>query len=100
MVIRIQKMKPKSGKILEAQKFVMDYNELVKKKYPQMASEVYSESFGDVGAIHFYSQYKDLADLEKTIAAAIADQELMAFYAKGLDLFIEGSEKVTILRTL
>jgi len=98
MIKRIQKVKPKPDKIQEARQWAKEIIDFNSKEYPEIIFEVYWEKFGDAQAIHFYSQYESVTEMEK-----INDQpytpEFLAIYNKGVDLFVEGRNEVTIIQS-
>jgi hypothetical protein len=99
MIKRIQKIKPKPGKIMESRQYAQEFVNFFKTKYPEIPVEVYFEVFVDAQALHFIFQYESLSDMENKTQQVVADQEFMAFYNKGNELFVEGYNKVTIIRS-
>ena len=100
MIKRLYSIKPKEEKYFDAREYANEVLEFAINKYPQTSPEVYIERFGDVLRIYFISQFETLADLEKTVAEMMADDEYIAMQMKGAALFVEGSTRVTVLQAL
>ena len=85
------------GKMLEAIQFAKEVTDYINNKYPQIPTRVYSEAFGAVGTIHWFSECKDLATLERTIQQLFADPGYLSILSKAIGLFIDGSVHDTLM---
>jgi len=100
MIKRQMIMRPKGPKLLEARQWAQELKEYFDKKYPQLASEIYTERFGNYLTLHFFSQFETLADLEKNVEEAESDEEYQALFMKGADLLVSDSVRAILLQTL
>ena len=100
MLQRIIYVRPKADKLIEASEWAQEVIAFAKKKQPSRIAEVYRERFGDVGTLHFIGQFESLSDLEQSVTDLQSDEEWIALYTKGLDLFIDGSNKVILMESI
>lgn len=84
------------GKLLEAMQWAKEVTIYINQKYAPVSVQVYSELFGDLGMIHWYADYEDLATIEKFNNQLLADQGYWALLNKSQDWFIEGSVQDTL----
>jgi hypothetical protein len=89
----------KNGKFTEAMMWAKEITEYVKAKYSQPL-EVYVQVLGDIAAIHWLDEYKDLAAFESVMGQIMSDQEYWAVVNKGVELFIDGSWNDTMMRAI
>ncbi len=57
-------------------------------------------SFSDVGNIHWYGDFEDLATFQRINAQLVADQGYWAMINKAAALFIEGTSHDTLLNSV
>lgn len=88
------------GKLLEAVKWAKEVAGYITKNYSPVSVQAYSEIFGDYSAVHWYTDYEDLATIEKINAQLLTDQGYLALLNKAGDLFIEGSIHDTLIQSL
>jgi hypothetical protein len=88
------------GKFPEALKWTKEYLEYVNANYAPISFQAYSEIFGDVGTLHWFSDLEDLATFEAFLARIREDQESEAHIERAADLFIEASGHDTLMRLL
>lgn len=88
------------GKLLEAPQWAKEVAEYITSKYSPVSVQAYSEVFGNVGTVHWYADYEDLATLERINAQLLTDQGYLAMLNKAADLFIEGSIHDTLIQSL
>ena len=86
-----------SGQTQQAMLLAKEITEYVNKTYPQTVVTVYTEEFGNLGTIHWFADYKDLATLERVRAQILADEGYGDLIGKATDLFIEGSGHDTLM---
>jgi len=87
----------KNGRTPEGIKWAKEIAEYLKANYSQASFQVYIELFGDVNAIYWYADVKDLAAWDSFLAQLMPDQGYWAMVNKGMELFIEGSFKDTLM---
>ena len=91
------------GKLLEAFQWAKEVSEYLGNKYPQILTiGAYQEIFGDVSAIHWFADYKDLATLESANTQLQSDEGYWARIGKANEagLFIEGSVHDKLVQSL
>jgi hypothetical protein len=88
------------GKMLEAMQFGKEICGLVKKLASVPEISVYMDSFGQVGTIRWFIDYKDMADMEKVGNQLLANTEYLEKVNKSADLFIAGSLHDTVMRAI
>lgn len=88
----------KQSKLQEAFKFAKEMSEYLGTKYAPVKVQAYLEIFGDNGRIHWYSDYDDLASVEKITGKIRKDQGYWEILNKANDVFIEGSIQDTLMQ--
>ena len=88
------------GKFLEAVQWAKEVAGYINTKYAPVSVQAYAELFGDVGTVHWYADYEDLATIERINAQLLTDQGYWAMLNKAADLFIEGSVHDTLIQSL
>lgn len=88
------------GKFLEAIPWAKEVAEYLSAHYAPVSVQAYTELFGDIGRVHWYADYGDLASVEKFNAMLLADQGYQALLVKAADLFIEGSVQDTLTQSI
>lgn len=88
------------GKALEARQWAKEVTEYVNENYAPVSAQVYSEIFGDLGKVHWYIDYEDLATIEMYSARLLADEGYQVLLSKAADLFVEGSIRDTLIQSL
>lgn len=88
------------GKLAEGVQWAKEVAGYINSKYAPVSVQAYTELFGDVGTIHWYADYEDLASTERLNAQLLADQGYWALLNKAADLFIEGSVHDTLVQSL
>ena len=88
------------GKFPEGIQWAKEVTEYINTKYAPASLQAYAELFGDVGTVHWYADYEDLATIEKLNAQLLADQGYWALLSKAADSFIEGSAHDTLIQSL
>ena len=61
-------------------------------------ARVYVETFGAVGTVYLMDEYKDLATVERTLAALAEDGEYLAHLARGAEVLVPGTRQDQLLR--
>jgi len=79
-------------KVREANAWAKEVADYLSAKYAPITVQAYAERFGDVGTVHFFSDYKDLATLERFWGLWRIDQEYRSMLEKAPELFIEERE--------
>lgn len=90
-------------KVREAHKWAKEVTTYINAKYAPVSIQAYAERFGDVGKIHFFSDYADLATLERLMGLWKRDKEYRAMLERARDLFvdeIEGSFHDTLMQAV
>jgi hypothetical protein len=100
MIKQIRKIKPKSDKFFEAIQFARELVNFLNEKYPELKSEVFWERFGDAQTLHFYFQYDNLADFEGKVDKLMADKDFLAINNKGMILFVDGAQRITMIQSI
>ena len=100
MIKRIVTVKPRGGKLVEARQWAQEILEFARKKYPKNSPEVYFEKYGDVNRMYWMGQYESIDELEKVAAENQSDNKFLEIYMKGIELFVDGSNKVILLASL
>ena len=88
------------GKFPEAAQWAKEVAGYINTKYAPGSVQAYAEAFGDLGTVHWYADYEDLATIEKLNAQLLADPEYGAMLKKSADLYIEGSLHDTLIQSL
>lgn len=88
------------GKFLEALQWAKEVAEYINTNYSPVSVQAYSEVFGDLGKVHWYADYEDLATIERINAQLQTDQGYQAMIKKSENLFIEGSGQDTLIQSL
>ena len=81
----------KTGKFPEAVQWAKETAGYINASFISANVTAYFELFGDVGAIHWYADLEDLAEVDRLNAWAVGDQGYQARLKNGADIFIEGS---------
>ena len=87
----------KNDKKSEAITWAKEIAEYINTKCSQVSVQVYAEVFGDLHIIYWHADYKDLATIEIVLAQFMGDQEYWTLVNKGMEFFIEGSFRDTLL---
>lgn len=80
-----------SGKAAEAAQFAVKVTKYINDNYSETRVTVYMEAFGDLGRVHWFADYKDLATLQVVTEKLQVDQGYNALVATATGLFVEGS---------
>jgi len=88
-----------TGKDLQAMKWAKEIQQFNNKKY-KLQGTVYLDLFGEYGTIRWFTDFPDLATLEKVMNQVLADQEYLQKLSQVPGLFIQGSGFDTVMRTL
>ena len=76
MIKRRMTIQPVLGKGLEASQLMQEIKEYFDKKYPQTATEIYSERYDSYGTLHISQQFESLVDMEKIREKYEADEDV------------------------
>ena len=87
------------GKFTQAIQWSKEMVEFVNKKY-KIQTSVYLDCFGESGTIRWFTDYTDLAALEKVMNQVLADQEYLKKITHTADLFIQGSGYDTVMQAI
>lgn len=90
----------KVGKAWEVIQFAKEIADFINTKYAPTSVKVYSELFGDLNVIYWQTDYDDLATLEEFHTRLTADPDYQAIVSKGSDIFIEGTLRDTLLKSV
>ena len=60
----------------------------------------FTETFGDVEAVHWFADYKDLATLQSVKAKLQKDQKFNQIITSAQGLFVEGRTHVTLMTAI
>lgn len=88
------------GKFREAVQWTKEYLDYVNSNYAPMSFQAYAEIFGDIGALHWFGDFEDLATFDEFVARIREDEESTALIKEGADLFVEASGHETLFRLL
>ncbi len=91
----------KRDKVREAHVWAKEVTEYLSAAYAPVTIQAYAERFGDVGKIHFFSDYPDLATLERLMGQWKGDEKYRAMLERARELFvdeIEGSFHDTLMQ--
>ncbi len=88
------------GKLVQAMQFSKEISEFVKKVGGVPEISVYLDSFGEVGTIRWFIDYKDMAAMEKVGDQLLANTAYLEKVNKSADLFIPGSFHDTVMRAI
>ncbi len=88
------------GKFIETIGFATEIVEYLKKFEGLPPVQVFTVFFGDMTTIRWIVDYEDLASLEKVTTQMIADQEYIEKVNSSADLFIPGTLKDVVMRSL
>ncbi len=88
------------GKLPDGVQWAKEVAGYINTKYAPVSVQAYAEVFGDIGKIHWYADYEDLATVERINAQLQADQGYWALLGKAADLFVEGSVHDTLIQSL
>ena len=88
------------GKFPEAAQWAKEVAGYINTKYAPGSVQAYAEAFGDLGTVHWYADYEDLATIERINAQLLTDQGYWALLNKANDLFIEASVHDTMIQSL
>jgi hypothetical protein len=86
----------KTDKSHEGFRLAKEVADYLTTKYPEHTTQVYSEVFGDLDSVYWFSDYKDLADLESLSAQLDADKDYSALVDKFKGLLIDGTGHDTL----
>jgi len=92
----------KQGKNEAAVAWAREITAYVNEHFPGHSVRTYSETFGDLGTIHWLVNYESLAAYEEVVAMISADAGYQALIEKIFegDLFVDGSVKDEVLSVL
>lgn len=88
------------GKVLEARQWAKEVAEYINKNYAPVSVQAYSEIFGDIGKVYWYTDAEDLASIEDFNAQLLMDQGYQALVNKTADLFVKGSIHDRLIQSL
>jgi hypothetical protein len=86
-----------NGKFSQAIQWAIEFVKFVKKYKGMPPLEVYTNLTGDGFTITYITDYKDYSALQKVADQINADPEYMKRIEGAADLYISGSQKVTLL---
>ena len=90
----------RAGKGEAAMQFAKEITDHLNDTYPDVSVRVFTEAFGDVEAVHWFADYKDLATLQDVKAKLQKDQKFNQIIASAQGLFIEGRTHVTLMTAI
>jgi hypothetical protein len=90
----------KNDKLGEAILFAREVAEYINNKYPVASVQVYSEVFEDFNNVYWYSDYEDLATIERFRSQLRSDQGYWAIVFKGMEYFTEKSFRDTLMSSV
>jgi predicted DsbA family dithiol-disulfide isomerase len=90
------------GKAQQGIQWAREVTEYANKNFPEASAEAYVEIGGNIGTIHWFIDYADLATLERVAQQLAADDGYQAMLRQAADdaLFIEGSAHDTFTRSM
>ena len=100
MIRWMRSAKIASGKAAQAMQWAKEILEFTKKYEGVAGAEVFYDSFGDVGTLRWCADYDDFAAWEKVSNQVFADAEWWQKMDEASGLFIEGSVKDIVMRSL
>jgi hypothetical protein len=89
----------KNGRIQDGIQYAKEIAEYLSAKYAPHSVQVYTELFGENNTIHWYTDFEDLATLDRVFMQVAADESYWAMVSKGTDIFIDGSFHDTLQRS-
>ena len=97
---RFQRMARSSqGRFLEAAQWAKEVADYISKNY-DVTVTAYTESFGENGTLHWYADYDTLAHIEQVNMKLNADQQYQTMLEQSVGMFIEGSIRDTLVRSI
>jgi hypothetical protein len=100
MIKAVRAMSVQSAKAREAVIFAKDVAEWLNTHQPGHDVRVFREIFGKNGTIYWTSEVEDLATLERLTAEREGDPEWQALLERAAGLFVPGSTRDTLLRSV
>ncbi len=89
----------KYGHFMQGVQWAKEVEDFVNKKY-KLPVSVYMDSFGQFATVHWFCDYKDLAELEKLAGPILADKEYQKLVNKGTEFLVPDSAVDTVMRAL
>lgn len=97
-MIRLQRsIRPRNGKNIEAVAWAKEVAEYLNTHYTVGQIEVYTERFGDLGAIHWVMDFRDLNALDSLSQQLRKDDAYNALIRRGDALTVDGSVRDIVL---
>ena len=87
-----------AGKNREATQFAKEVAKYLSDNYSEITLVAYTETFGDLGKVSWFADYKDLATLESVFQRIATDQGYLAIVARASasGLSVEGTGHDTL----
>ena len=83
-----------------AMEFAIAVTEHVNQTIPEISVEVYMETLGDGGKVHWFADYESLAQLEARTLALAADEQFNQMLADIDGAFVPGQTHDTVYRNM
>jgi hypothetical protein len=100
MIRYIYEAKVAAGKMIQVAQYAVEQVEFVKKYNDIPPVTAFTTIFGDAAVLTFACDYRDMDQYAKVYNQAVADPEYMQRAVDHAHLFIEGSTKIKLMRSL
>ena len=84
----------------QAMQWAVEVANYINANYDSISVQAFVENFGDVGTVHWYADFEDMATFESFNMRLNADQEYWALVKNGAEFFIEGNTHDTLTQSL
>jgi hypothetical protein len=89
-----------SGQTAQALEFAVAVTEHVNQAFPEITVEVYTETLGDGGKVHWFVDYESLAQIEALWQALATDEVYSQMLADIQQAFVAGHQHDTVYRNM
>jgi hypothetical protein len=94
---RVVTIKP--GKRAEGNKWAKEIADFINNNESRASFQVFREEFGNVSAIHWISDFENLAVFEQVMANLLSKEEYIALTSRSADIIVPGTAKDSLLRS-
>jgi len=90
----------RSGETLRAAEFAVAIAEFVNQKFPEINVEVYMETLGVSGQIHWFVDFESMEQLQRIMDGLAMDAEYNQMVLDVADVFLDGHTHDTVYRNM
>ncbi len=90
----------RSGETLRAAEFAVAIAEFVNQKFPEITVEVYMETLGVSGKIHWFVDFESMEQLQRIMDGLAMDAEYNQMVLEVADVFMDGHTHDTVYRNM